>query len=87
MPYEQAVMAVRVSPEIVAVQFHPEADAEGMASHFAGPERRSQVVEDHGEAKYQEIVHRLENPDFIHRTHQTIIPGFLRTILEARVAV
>jgi homoserine O-succinyltransferase/O-acetyltransferase len=35
VPLERALMALRVSNEIIGTQFHPEADPEGMAFHFS----------------------------------------------------
>ncbi len=78
VPYERAIMAIRLSPELVGVQFHPEADPVGMHLHFRQPERRKHIIEHHGEEKYLRILKRLMDPDFIERTHQTVIPNFIR---------
>ncbi len=75
---ERATMAMRITPEIVGVQFHPEADPVGMRRHFKDPERKELVVRRHGFAKYERILHRLEDPSFLKRTHDTLIPNFLR---------
>ena len=83
VPYERAVMAVRLSPELVGVQFHPEADPDGMYAHFIQPQRKAHVVEHHGLAKYNRILHRLRAPDFIAHTHATVIPNFLQNAVEA----
>ncbi|GAB5517787.1 MAG: hypothetical protein RhofKO_00380 [Rhodothermales bacterium] len=78
IPLERALMGVRLSPELVGVQFHPEADPRGMSLHFHEPERRDKIIAAHGEEKYERIMHRLEAPDFLKRTHDTIMPNFLR---------
>ena len=49
VPLEQATMAMRLSPELVGVQFHPEAHPPGMRRKFLEPERMQYVVEHHGE--------------------------------------
>ena len=36
-------MAIRFSREIVGVQFHPEADAEGMMRYFQREDKQKQV--------------------------------------------
>jgi len=74
----RAVMAVRLSPEIVGVQFHPEADPHGMLTHFCQPERRAMVVERFGEAKYERLLRRLDEMDELRQTHVTVVPTFLR---------
>lgn len=84
VPLEQATMAIRISRDIVGVQFHPEADPEGMAIHFAKPERRQHVIRHHGEEKYHRIMRRLSDESFLKRTHDAILPNFVRGILERK---
>lgn len=76
--YERAIMAVRFSKEFFGTQFHPEADARGMLVHFSQDDKRQQVIDLHGEAKYNQMIERLKDPDKIDLTHRTIIPNFLR---------
>lgn len=81
IPLERAIMALRISPEMVGVQFHPEADPAGMLVHFQKDERRNSIIQDHGETKFNQIIERLEDPDFLLHTHQSIIPNFLEGAL------
>jgi len=83
VPLEQATMAMRLSPELVGVQFHPEAHPPGMRRKFLEPERMQYVVEHHGEEKYQRIMQRLDDPTYLKRTHDAVIPNFLRRAIEA----
>ncbi len=83
VPLERAIMGLRISPELVGVQFHPEADPAGMSLHFRQPERKAFIVDHHGEAKYERILHRLEDPNFVKRTHDRVIPNFLRAAIGA----
>jgi len=76
--FERAIMAIRLSDEMVATQFHPEADAKGMLIHFAKPDRKAHVIKHHGEDKYYEIVEHLEDKEKISATFQTILPTFLK---------
>lgn len=78
VPLERAVMAMRFSPEWVGTQFHPEADAEGMIIHFNDPERRQNIYDNYGEAKYKEMMRDLHDTDRIDRTNRIVIPNFLR---------
>lgn len=82
VPLERAVMAIRFSPEMIGVQFHPEADPEGMLDHFQHPERRDIVVDEHGQAKYQEMIDHLNDEDKIPRTHDIILPLFIKRSLQ-----
>lgn len=76
--FERAVMAIRISEEIVGTQFHPEADADGMIIHFHKPDKKELVIEHHGEEKYNYILKHLNDPDKINATHQRILPTFLK---------
>lgn len=79
---ERAIMAIRWTPEIVGVQFHPEADPEGMLNHFSRPEIKADIIKDHGREKWLSIMEDLSVPDRIERTHDVVIPGFLRRAVE-----
>ena len=78
---ERALMAVRFSEEIFGVQFHPEADSEGMLKHFLDPERRQKIVKEHSEEKYLQMIEHLNDPGKIGLTHDIILPLFLRRAL------
>ena len=78
IPLERAIMAIRFSPEMLGVQFHPEADSVGMLRHFSDPDRRALIIAQHSEDKYQEMIDHLEDPDKIGLTHNLLIPQFLR---------
>lgn len=84
VPLERAIMAIRFSPEMVGVQFHPEADPEGMYEHFRTPEIKAEVIEEHGEEKWEKMMHDLSDNDKLHLTHDTVIPGFLRNVMQER---
>lgn len=78
VPLERAVMAIRFSNEIFGVQFHPEADAEGMLHYFAQDEKRKQITKKHGKKKYLEMITQLDDKSKIWQTNKTIIPTFLK---------
>ncbi|WGK65301.1 type 1 glutamine amidotransferase [Croceiramulus getboli] len=77
VPLERAVMAIRFSREIFGVQFHPEADSEGMMRYFLKEEKKQQVIKKHGKKKYQDMIDHLDDDDKIMKTNHTIIPRFL----------
>ena len=83
IPLERAIMAIRFSKEMIGVQFHPEADPEGMTDHFQHPERRDIVVDDHGLKKYQDMIDHLNDPDKIPLTHDIVLPSFINNALQA----
>ncbi len=79
-PYEErerAIMAVRFSPEFFGTQFHPEADPEGMMIHFSNPEEKKEIVQTHGERKFDRMMVDLKRPERIPLTYNTILPAFL----------
>ena len=78
VPLARALMAVRFTPEIFGTQFHPEADGDGMLRYMLTEEKRAQVIANHGEVKYHEMVAMLRDPDTIELTESVIIPTFLR---------
>lgn len=77
VPYERAVMGIRFNEFMVGTQFHPEADAMGMATHFQKEEKRKTVIENHGEEKLQSMLEQLNDPDKILWTYSHILPNFL----------
>ena len=78
VPLARAVMAIRFTPEVFGTQFHPEADGEGILRYMRTDERKRQVVNTFGEAKYDEMVRLLADPTTIERTEAIIVPTFLR---------
>jgi len=83
IPLERAVMAIRFTKEIFGVQFHPEADAEGMLRYFQREDKRKVVVKRYGKKKYQDMIDHLYDEDKIMRTNSIIIPRFLQKAAKA----
>ena len=79
----RAIMALRFSPEVFGTQFHPEADGEGMLRYLLTDEKKQQVIENHGEAKYNDMVRQLADPNTIELTESVIVPSFLRRAIAA----
>ena len=75
--YERCMMAIRFSEYFIGTQFHPEADPNGMRLRLVEPERMQETIEEHGEQKYYEMLERLDDPDKITLTQNTMIPNFL----------
>jgi len=78
----RAVMAVRLSREMFATQFHPEADAEGMLDYFQQREKRNQLIEEQGMENYLAMINDLEDPLKIELTHKTVLPAFIEDALK-----
>jgi len=74
---ERAMMAIKISDEIFASQFHPEADPASMNYHFKQPNKQQEVIEEYGEEKLKIMLDRLETPENITLTRNTVIPNFL----------
>ncbi len=79
---ERAIMAVRFSEEFVGTQFHPEADPIGMKIYFEREENRLKVVNNFGQAKYDDMMNKIDDPDKIILTHDTILPTFIESAIE-----
>jgi homoserine O-succinyltransferase/O-acetyltransferase len=79
---ERAIMAIRFSKEVIGTQFHPEADAEGMLRYFLNEEKKQNIISNYGEAKYNEMITHLNDPDKIMMTEAVIIPSFLKNAFE-----
>jgi GMP synthase-like glutamine amidotransferase len=73
----RAMMAIRFNDYFIATQFHPEADPLGIKTMLLREEKKDEVINEHGEAKYKEMLRRLDDPDKIAHTQSTIIPNFL----------
>lgn len=78
---ERATTGIRLNKAMVGVQFHPEADVDGMLMHFGQEHRRQHVIQNHGQAKYDETIARMSQPNFLDLTHRTILPNFLHNAL------
>lgn len=79
---ERAIMAIRLSPEMIGTQFHPEADPAGLLQYFNEPDRKKAIHEEHGESRYNRMIRDLANPLKIQRTYETVIPNFLENAVE-----
>jgi len=82
VPFDRAIMAIRFTDEIMGTQFHPEADATIMKELFGTPEKKSELIEKHGEKKYNEMMLSLEDPEKISKTFFSVLPQFLKRTLE-----
>lgn len=78
---ERAIMAVRFSEEFVGTQFHPEAEAISMEAYFKLEENKKVVIESFGEDKYNQMMDRMDDPEKVTLTYNTIIPGFIENAL------
>ena len=74
---ERAIMAIRISPEIVGTQFHPEAHPEGMRYHYQQEKVKQKVIDEHGEKKYEYILEQIEDPEKVGLTQKTVLPTFI----------
>ena len=81
VPYERAIMGIRFNQYMIGTQFHPEADAVGMAMYLQTEERKQTVIEEHGTEKWQSMLEHLHDPDKIMWTYSHIVPNFLKTAI------
>ena len=79
---ERAIMAVRFSDEFVGTQYHPEAEPVSMEDYFRKEENREKVVTNFGIGKYNQMMERINDPDKIELTYNTILPSFINNALK-----
>jgi GMP synthase-like glutamine amidotransferase len=77
VPLERAIMAIRFNPYMIGTQFHPEADPAGMSMYLQREDRKHTVIAEHGEAKWENMIAQLGDPDKIRWTNSHVIPNFL----------
>lgn len=87
VPYERALMAARINPWMIGTQFHPEADAKGMQLYLLQEDRKQQVIENHGEAKWKSMLEQLGDADKIQLTYSQVLPNFLNQATEALLSI
>ena len=78
---ERAIMAVRFSDEFVGTQFHPEAEPVSMEAYFGEAENKKKVIDSFGEEKYNQMMDRIDDPEKIELTYNTILPKFIRNAI------
>jgi GMP synthase-like glutamine amidotransferase len=85
VPYERAIMSIRFSDYFIGTQFHPEADATGMSMYLQREDKKAGVIENHGEAKWQNMVEQLQDPEKIMWTNKKVLPNFLNLAIRELV--
>ncbi|NRD20209.1 GMP synthase [Winogradskyella eckloniae] len=78
---ERAIMAVRFSDEFVGTQFHPEAEPVSMEAYFKQEENKTKVISSFGEKKYNQMMDRIDDPEKIELTYNTILPKFIENAI------
>ncbi|MDQ7948328.1 MAG: GMP synthase [Pedobacter sp.] len=74
---ERCIMAIRFSDQMIGTQFHPEADPVGMKMYLLQEEKKKAIIENHGEEKYLDMLHSLDDQSRISLTQSLILPNFL----------
>jgi GMP synthase-like glutamine amidotransferase len=83
--YERAIMAVRFSDEFVGTQYHPEAEPVSMEAHFKKDENKEKVIDTFGEDKYNQMMKRMNHPDKLELTYNTILPKFIENAMKQKL--
>lgn len=74
---ERCVMSVRFTKEIVGTQFHPEADPVGMKLYLLQEDKKTAIIKNYGEEKYNDMLYSLDDPKRIALTQRIVLPNFL----------
>lgn len=80
---ERCLMAIRFSDEMIGTQFHPEADPIGMKMYLLQDDKKTAIINNHGEDKYVDMLNSLDDPKRITLTQSVILPNFLDQAIEA----
>ncbi|GGK85162.1 hypothetical protein GCM10011405_36210 [Rufibacter glacialis] len=83
---ERCMMAIRFNDYFFGTQFHPEADPIGMRTYLLEEENKERVIKHHGEKKYYEMLHLLENPVELELTRKEIIPSFIHNAITSMLS-
>lgn len=84
---ERAVMGMRFDEAIVGMQFHPEADYDGMYRYLLREDKKREIIMRHGEKKYEEMLKNLNDPEKVKKTYRSIIPTFLHQAAQTRLTL
>jgi GMP synthase-like glutamine amidotransferase len=82
VPYERAIMGIRYNEYMVGTQFHPEADAPGMAMYLNRDDKKQMIIGNYGEEKWRSMLTHLDDPDKILWTYSHVLPNFLNQAVE-----
>jgi len=82
VPLERAVMAMRFSPHVLGVQFHPEVPPAAMRKALKDPKRREVFIQENGQEKYGKMLKYLNDTSKMYDVYQQLIPDFLTGIQE-----
>ena len=82
VPYERAVMGMRFNDYMIGTQFHPEADASGMTMYLHREDKKKTIIENYGDAKWNNMLEHLNDPDKILWTYSHVLPNFLNQAVE-----
>jgi homoserine O-succinyltransferase/O-acetyltransferase len=82
VPYERAIMGIRYNEYMVGTQFHPEADAPGMAMYLNRDDKKKGIIDNYGEEKWRRMLDHLDDPDKILWTYSHVLPNFLNQAVE-----
>jgi GMP synthase-like glutamine amidotransferase len=82
VPYERAIMAIRYNEYMIGTQFHPEADAPGMAMYLHRDDKKKMIIENYSEEKWRGMLGHLDDPDKILWTYSHVLPNFLNQAVE-----
>jgi len=80
--YERAIMGIRISPEMVGTQFHPEADPVSFLAHLKKAEVKEKIIESIGKIRFRKMLEHMIDEDKIYKTNETLIPNFLEQSIQ-----
>jgi GMP synthase-like glutamine amidotransferase len=82
VPLERAIMGIKFSDKMYGVQFHPEAALHELVQYFNEPLTKQSIIDEFSLAKWENIVHHLDENSPINSTYSHFIPNFLDKALK-----
>ncbi|MEO6524096.1 MAG: GMP synthase [Mucilaginibacter sp.] len=79
----RAMMAIRFNEYFFGTQFHPEADPAGMKIRMLGEDKKQLIIDEYGQARYDDMLTQLNDPEKIALTFKTLIPNFIHQAVQS----
>lgn len=76
------ISAIRITDDIEIAQFHPEGDPEGIMKRLSQTKAKLALTATLGQVGYDHMLHNIDQPDYIARTRNSVLPGFLKRSTE-----
>lgn len=74
----EAILGMEFESNIHGVQFHPEAESEGILFWLSKPDKKQEIIDVYGEELFESMIKNLNREDRVIHTRNLFIPQWLR---------